>query len=165
VRRVGFFVICVAVLVAARLVVGGSSTSRTPGNVTPTPSALASGTATPTASPSSSPTPVSVVDTQATNFLNSYLGYLYARNSLAQVVDVTDAARQGLPATLQNFTPAEQTRSYRIEVEQTTPPDGGSSDGTAQIQEGDGIATYTINFTMAEQNGVWLVNSVPTFTS
>lgn len=167
-RRLGFFILCVAVLIAARFVVGGSSKSSATVNVTPTQSPAASAPPTATVTPSREDDdlpPSSAVDTQARSFLNSYLAYLYGKASLAQVVDVTDTARQGLPATLQNFSPAEQARTYRIESEQTTPPQDGSSDGTALIQEGGGLATYTINFTMSQQNGVWVVDSVPTFTS
>jgi hypothetical protein len=166
-RRVGFFVLCVAVLIAARFVVGGSSTSSSSGGATraPSPAATSTSTSMPTAVPGDGSTPSSALDAQATSFLNSYLAYLYGKASLAQVVDVTGSVRQGLPATLQNFTPAEQARGYTIENEQTTPPQNGSIDGTALIQESGGLATYTINFTMSQQNGVWVVDSVPTFTS
>ena len=154
-RRVGFFVFAVAILIGVRVFIGNPQTSSVPAQSTPTPTATASNTA----------TPLPVIDVQATAFLKSYLGYLYGKNTLAQVVNVTASARQGLPSTLQNFTPQEQTRSYSIETEQTTTPEGGSSAGSALIQEGGGLASYTINFTMSEQNGVWLVDSVPTFSS
>jgi hypothetical protein len=155
--------VCALVLIIARFTIGGSAPSSAPAQSTP----VAGPTATPgpSSTPGSSPTPLQVEDSQARAFLQSYLAYLYGKSTLAQVVDVTDSTRQGLPPTLANISLAEQSRAYRIEVEQTTPPDGGSIDGTALIQEGDGLVTYTINFTMSQQNGVWLVDSVPTFTT
>lgn len=93
-------------------------------------------------------------------FLAAYLPYLYGRDRLRAIGDVSPSLRAGLAGHPPRVTPAQHTRHPRLIALSAVGGQAGEVLATATIADGSGVP-YAIRLILERPHGRWLVTAIP----